>query len=324
MDPNLRDDVAIRPWAEGDLPLLERLLGDPAMMVHLGGPESTEAIRARHQRYLDSGDSTGGLFAALVGRDRVAAGWVGYWESSWQGDRVWECGWHVLPEFQGSGVATAAAALMLEHARTRGHHGFVHAFPSADNPASNAVCRRLGFEFVGEVEVEYPTGTMFRANDWCMDLRAADVTLTALCPECGAPVPAGGSCRHNFHELLALESEVTGGPGRMAHFYAVASYQLQHPRSMRLTVESLAGLRSAVAEGLDGRARIPELRAKARDGARSAGRITRREGDRVPEWPVARWSVNVADVLSGGADDYAGRVERWAAATLRDLSAAGA
>ena len=78
MDPNLRDDVVIRPWVAGDLPLLERLLGDPAMMVHLGGSESTEAIRARHQRYLDSGDATGGLFAALVGRDRVAAGWVGY------------------------------------------------------------------------------------------------------------------------------------------------------------------------------------------------------------------------------------------------------
>ena len=169
---------------------------------------------------------------------------------------------------------------MLEHTRTRGHHRFVHAFPSVDNPASNAVCRRLGFESLGEAEVEYPKGTMFRANDWCMDLHAADVTRTARCPECDAPVPDGASRRHNFHELLALESEVTGGPGGLAHFYAVAWYQLQHPRSMRLTVESLPGLRTAVSEALDGRARIPELRAKARDGAKSAGRVTRREGDR--------------------------------------------
>ena len=32
--------VRIEPWAAGDLPLLEQLLGDPAMMEHLGGPET--------------------------------------------------------------------------------------------------------------------------------------------------------------------------------------------------------------------------------------------------------------------------------------------
>ena len=35
--------VRIEPWGDGDLPLLERLLGDPAIMAHLGGgPESRE------------------------------------------------------------------------------------------------------------------------------------------------------------------------------------------------------------------------------------------------------------------------------------------
>jgi hypothetical protein len=37
----------IEPWGEGDLPLLERLLADPAMMAHLGGPESREQIAKR-------------------------------------------------------------------------------------------------------------------------------------------------------------------------------------------------------------------------------------------------------------------------------------
>jgi RimJ/RimL family protein N-acetyltransferase len=323
VDPNLRDDVVIRPWAEGDLPVLERLLGNPAMMAHLGGPESTEAIRARHQRYLDSDDSTGGLFAVLVGRETVAAGWVGYWESTWRGDDVWECGWHILPEFQGSGVAMAATALMLEQMRTRGRHRFVHAFPSVDNPASSALCRRLGFEPLGEVEVEYPKGTIMRASDWRMDLHGAEAAVPAACTECGAPVPDGDTCHDNFHALLALETGVVGGPGGLAHFYAVASYQLQHPRSMKLTVEALAGLRSAVADALDGTAGIPALRARARDGAKAAGRVTRREGDPVPAWPVTRWSFTVADVLAGGEDDYAARVERWAGSVLRDLEAVG-
>jgi len=33
-------DVSVRPYAEGDLWLLERTLGDPSQMVHLNGPES--------------------------------------------------------------------------------------------------------------------------------------------------------------------------------------------------------------------------------------------------------------------------------------------
>jgi hypothetical protein len=34
--------VAIAPWGEGDLPLLQRIMGDPAMTMHLGGPEPHE------------------------------------------------------------------------------------------------------------------------------------------------------------------------------------------------------------------------------------------------------------------------------------------
>lgn len=33
-----RASVRIEPWGEWDLPLLQKCLGDPAMMEHLGGP----------------------------------------------------------------------------------------------------------------------------------------------------------------------------------------------------------------------------------------------------------------------------------------------
>ena len=46
------DSVALQPWSAEDLPLLEKLLGDPKMMAHLGGPETPEQIAQRHQRYL--------------------------------------------------------------------------------------------------------------------------------------------------------------------------------------------------------------------------------------------------------------------------------
>lgn len=162
--------VGIRPWSAGDLSLLERLLGDPAMMEHLGGPDTRDAIRARHERYLGFDGSSEGVFAIVVGSDETPAGWIGYWTTSWHDEDVWECGWHVLPERQSRGVATAAAVLAIEHARARGGCRWMHAFPAVDNVASNALCRRLGFTSLGEVDVEYPVGHMMHSNDWCLDL----------------------------------------------------------------------------------------------------------------------------------------------------------
>lgn len=79
------------------------------MNVHLGGPETLEKIRARHERYRQSGHSGKiHLFAIVVGPGRVAAGSVGYWEKEWRGQHVWEAGWSVLPEFQGRRGAAGA------------------------------------------------------------------------------------------------------------------------------------------------------------------------------------------------------------------------
>jgi RimJ/RimL family protein N-acetyltransferase len=162
----LRADVALRPYAEGDFALLERLLGDPAMMVHLGGPESSNNLRARHERYVASDPRKGGLFTIVVGSEATAVGWTGYWESSWQGELVWEMGWHVLPAHQGQGIATAGVMLALERAHTQGPRRAVHAFPAVENVASNALCARLGFTRLGEATVEYPAGRPMRSCDW--------------------------------------------------------------------------------------------------------------------------------------------------------------
>jgi len=43
--------IAIEPWGAGHLALLEELLGDPAMMEFLGGPESAEKLAERQRRY---------------------------------------------------------------------------------------------------------------------------------------------------------------------------------------------------------------------------------------------------------------------------------
>lgn len=165
-------DVDIRPWAEVDLPLLTRLLGDPAMTEYLGGAETPEKLAERHARYLPGGGRGGGeQFAIVVGSERDAVGWTGFWESEWRARRVWELGWSVLPEHQGQGVASQAAALLIARLRTIGRHRYIYAFPSVDNAASNAVCRTLGMIFGGATEIEYPRGRFMNANEWRLDMR---------------------------------------------------------------------------------------------------------------------------------------------------------
>ena len=166
-------DIDIRPWSDGDLPLLQRLMGDPAMTEHLGGPETSEKIGERHERYTRTSDSAKGrMFAIVVGPGRVAAESVGYWEKEWRSQHVWETGWSVLPEFQGQGVATRATAAVVERARAEGTHRFIHAFPSVGNGPSNAICRKVGFTLQEEVEFEYPPGNVMHCNDWRLDLFA--------------------------------------------------------------------------------------------------------------------------------------------------------
>ena len=163
--------VRLEPWRADDLPLLHRLVGDPAMMDHLGGPETAEQIAARHVRYLDPGlGGEGRMFRIVDTLDEAAVGSVGYWERSWRATDVYEIGWAVVPAAQGRGLARAAAALVLEEARSVRRHLWLHAFPSAGNPPSNAICRRLGFTLLEEVPFEYPPGQLMQCNDWRVDL----------------------------------------------------------------------------------------------------------------------------------------------------------
>ena len=163
-------EVRLDPWTDADLDLLRRL-NTPEVWAHLGGPETEEKVLERHARYLDVGpDGAGRMFTVVLGPDGPAAGSIGYWEREWQGALVYETGWNILPEFQGRGIATAAAREVIARARAERRHTRLHAYPSVDNPGSNAVCRKAGFSFAGEQEFEFPKGTFMRCNDWRYDL----------------------------------------------------------------------------------------------------------------------------------------------------------
>jgi RimJ/RimL family protein N-acetyltransferase len=166
--------MELEAWDERGLDL-ERRANTPQMKEHLGGVEPEDRLVARHERILAyERAGRGRMFLITVASPPRVAGSVGYWQREWHGETVWEIGWQVLPEFQGLGLAATATTAALRRAAEQDGPRWVFAYPKATNGASNAVCRRVGFQLLGEDEFEYPPGTRIRCNVWRYDLRGAD------------------------------------------------------------------------------------------------------------------------------------------------------
>jgi len=163
--------IVLESWSSADMELL-RLINAPKMMEHLGGPETEEQLQARHKRYLElEGRASGRMFRIVLLPGRATVGSIGYWDSEWNEERIYEIGWSVLPAYQGRGIASAAVAQALVQASRENKHGYMHAFPAIDNPASNAVCRKLQFELLSVCEFEYPPGNKMQCHDWRLELQ---------------------------------------------------------------------------------------------------------------------------------------------------------
>jgi len=142
---------------------------DPEVMSELGGPVPREEIPALHKRRLD-GIATDPWWFVIVTDDEEPAGAIGIWETEHDGAMVHETGWMLARRFHGRGLASAALAELLDRARGEPRFRQIHAWPGVTNPASNALCRKFGFELTGEEDGAY-RGAILRVNHWVLDLR---------------------------------------------------------------------------------------------------------------------------------------------------------
>jgi RimJ/RimL family protein N-acetyltransferase len=165
--------MELRDVTFDDLPLYEELLTDPRTMAELGGPLRRAGLAHKFRSIVDGVRSDGFWYLAIVsdGED-VPVGTVCVWDHDRDGETITEIGWMVRPEYQGRGLASAAVAEVLRRARAEGRWGAIHAFPGETNGASNAICRKNGFERLELVEYEYQ-GRPMRGYHWRIDLADA-------------------------------------------------------------------------------------------------------------------------------------------------------
>lgn len=95
-------------------------------------------------------------------------GTVGIWQSELYDKPINEIAWTVLPQHQGRGYATQAIRAILERDAFERKWKRIHALPSVANAASNTICRKTGFDFVGSCEVDYAGHEMI-CNHWTLN-----------------------------------------------------------------------------------------------------------------------------------------------------------
>jgi RimJ/RimL family protein N-acetyltransferase len=154
------------PYADEHLSLSLAMETDAAVMEHLGGPREREAILKVHAKRVET---SAHLPYMVILENEEPAGTIGIFESEHEGRRIYEMGWMLLPRFHGRGLATEAGREVLALARADPQIAVVYAYPATDNPASNAISRKLGFEKDGEIDIEF-SGRPLHVAAWRIDL----------------------------------------------------------------------------------------------------------------------------------------------------------
>lgn len=155
-------------YTDADLGFSVEIETDPVVMAELGGPRSVGAIERVHPKRVIA-DPADGLWQKIVTDEGEDAGQIGVWRSEHAGEEVWEAGWMLLARFHGRGLGSQALGAVLARLRELGTYDAIHAFPGVTNGPSNGLCRKFGFELLGEIEGDF-RGAPFRANHWFLRL----------------------------------------------------------------------------------------------------------------------------------------------------------
>ncbi len=138
--------------------------------------------------------------------------------------------------------------------------------------------------------------------------------VAATCPQCGAALAPGETCRDRFNQGQLKEVEQ---PTRYAvHHLSVPSYMLQHNVYSRVGwLEVREALRQFVEEGL----KPAEARRRNRirlDSGHRTWSVTR--GPKLAGVEQIHWTFTVADVRLDTPEHYCADVRRWAESVLAD------
>jgi RimJ/RimL family protein N-acetyltransferase len=154
-----------------DLDLYIAMRTDPVVMAELGGPLPIETVPDKVRRDAEAAASGESWNLAIVPEESngEAVGIVVMWNHEDNGEIISEIGWMLRRDAMGRGIGTRAVTMALERAAADPRWQVLHAHAGVNNAASNAICRKLGFELVGLHE-GYFADRLLTSNHWRLDL----------------------------------------------------------------------------------------------------------------------------------------------------------
>jgi RimJ/RimL family protein N-acetyltransferase len=140
--------ITLRPVEEADLPLLGRLLTDPAV----AGEFEWFGYQVRRRKDLEGRWHEDGLmgeesFLAVAADDGTCIGWVNWRRAGRFG--AYEIGIALFPEHRGQGHGTDAQRQLVEHLFTTTPTHRLEAATEADNIPEQRALERVGFRREG-------------------------------------------------------------------------------------------------------------------------------------------------------------------------------
>jgi RimJ/RimL family protein N-acetyltransferase len=152
--------LVIRPWTHDEAGRLLDILSRIEVVQWLGDGEPVlmkdlDEAHERIDRYRVRSETPPlGFWAVEVRETGVVAGSVLLLTLPNAEDGEVEVGWHLHPDSWGHGYATEAATAVIQHGFEAGLPA-VHAITHLTNDRSQAVCRRLGLDDLGEMTKWY-------------------------------------------------------------------------------------------------------------------------------------------------------------------------
>ncbi|MCP4539746.1 MAG: GNAT family N-acetyltransferase [Chloroflexi bacterium] len=150
------DRLLIRRPEERDNQCLERVFCNPAMMHYLGGTWTPHQVAESLQEWHEVWGVDNRWYGILVRKDtKEPIGTAGFTENTITDEPGLDLSWFVLPEYQGQGFATEITNELLRFAFDGLKAERMLAETHPENPASNRVLEKLGFECLGERHHKY-------------------------------------------------------------------------------------------------------------------------------------------------------------------------
>lgn len=140
--------VTLYPLTEKNRQLYVDIYCSEDMMKNLGGKMSLEEANIAFDKSLIQKNNYHATFAIWSSQLQVFVGTVGFWQTEIEERSYMEVGWMILPKFQRQGFASMAAREIVNKVKELKPERPIVAFAEKNNPASDKICKKLGFRFV--------------------------------------------------------------------------------------------------------------------------------------------------------------------------------